>query len=144
MDPTRERKAVVAEEEAVVKAVVPQQDQQELAALVAEMRAFYEAFNAPKGAARWFGKILKNLESNPKVQIAIHKWATLFWAINGVVATGVYILAPGLWNKLSILYLTVVSLYANLATDYDGLSSAQAHLHSLETAEAAKLTKEIL
>ena len=117
-------------------------DRDELSALVGELRALYAELHSSKGTAAWLGRFFKGLESDPRVQIKVHKWAAVFWAVNMLGAVLVYFMLPGIWSKLAVFYILIVSLYSNLATDYDGLSSAQAHLHSLEASEAAIHTQE--
>lgn len=68
----------------------------------------------------------KKFEDDPHWQTLFHKRMSYFWLVNMIVATLVFALAPGLWAQASILYLVLVSLYANFATDYGAVSAAEA------------------
>ena len=61
--------------------------------------------------------------------------ATYFWLANLAVVPFVFILAPGFWNRYSVFYILVASLYANFATDYDGVSSSEASGHAKDASE---------
>jgi len=43
---------------------------------------------------------------------------TYFWLLNMALVVLVFIFAPGLWAQVSVLYLVLVSLYANLAVEF--------------------------
>lgn len=83
-----------------------------------------------------FWHLLKNdihkLEYDPKTQWKFHLLMTRFWFFNLFVALGCYFLFPGVWSKASILYLVVVSLYANGATDFGAVPSSYAAMKTEE------------
>lgn len=68
----------------------------------------------------------KKFEDDAVWQTVFHKRMTYFWLFNMVAATIVFFAAPGVWASSSILYLVLVSLYANMATDYGAVSAAEA------------------
>ena len=68
-------------------------------------------------------------------QFKLHLIATAVWAINGIGATCMFLLARGFWNHFSVYYLVIVSLYANFATDYDACSASLAGIHAKDAAE---------
>lgn len=74
----------------------------------------------------WLKVFFKDLENNPQTQAKIHKWACVYWLCNFPIVLGLFFFAPHLWVAIGLLVNTVYSLYANLATDYGGLSAAQA------------------
>jgi len=80
-------------------------------------------FNTRHG---WVKVVIKNFESDPKTQLKIHLFFTYFWLVNMVVALSCFIFMHGFWSKASVLYLVLVSLYANFATDYGSVSAAEA------------------
>ncbi len=45
---------------------------------------------------------------------------------NAGVAITLFEVTPGFWARFSILYVMLISLYANFATDYGAVSAAQA------------------
>ena len=78
------------------------------------------------GRHGWVRVFVRDLEGNPKTQYKIHKWATRFWLANTLAVLAVFILAPGVWKQVSVLYLVLVSLYANVATDFGAMAAAEA------------------
>lgn len=76
-----------------------------------------------------FSKDRARFESDPDVQYRIHMVFTYVWLVNMAVAVAVFSLAPAVWAKWSVLYLVIVSLYANFATDYGAVSAAEAAQH---------------
>lgn len=85
----------------------------------------------------WLAHWVHDFQEDPVTQIKIHKFFVWFWLVNFIVALAVYIFGSDLWARASVLYLVLVSLNANFATDYDALSAAQASLHGVESREAA-------
>jgi hypothetical protein len=65
-------------------------------------------------------------EEDADLQFKIHKIFAYIWLVNIVAALCVFFLAPGIWASASVLYLVIVSLYANFATDYGAVSAALA------------------
>lgn len=75
---------------------------------------------------RWVRHLLKDFETNPKTQYKVHIFFTYFWLANIALSLFVFIFAQGFWQRASGLYLVIVSLYANFATDYGAVSAAEA------------------
>lgn len=65
-------------------------------------------------------------QRDPEFQYRWHLVATYFWVVNFVVAIACFVFAQGFWQRISVLYLVLVSLYANFATDYGAVSAAEA------------------
>jgi len=74
----------------------------------------------------WLGKFIKDLEYDPRVQYKVHLYAMWWWAINFIAVILVFAFANHTWQVISVLYLVLVSLYANWATDYGAMSAALA------------------
>lgn len=74
----------------------------------------------------WLKHFIKDFETNPQTQYKIHMFFTYFWLCNMALALSVFLFAPAFWSKASVLYLVIVSLYANFATDYGAVSAAEA------------------
>jgi len=72
----------------------------------------------------------QKFEDDPKFQAKFHIVATYFWLVNMIVVPFVFVFAKGFWNNYSVFYILVASLYANFATDYDGVSSSEASGHA--------------
>lgn len=56
------------------------------------------------------------IQSDPVWMVKANGWATIFWALNFPVVIGVYAFLPDTWQQVSILYLALVSVYANFAS----------------------------
>lgn len=69
-------------------------------------------------------------EYDPKFQTTLHIRMSYFWLFNMAVVVLVFFFAPGIWAQASILYLVLVSLYANFATDYGAVSASEASEHT--------------
>lgn len=68
----------------------------------------------------------QRFETDTKLQLRIHQIASYVWIVNFFVALFVFFAFPGFWAHASVLYLVLVSLYANFATDYGAVSAALA------------------
>lgn len=68
----------------------------------------------------------EEFEYDAKFQTKFHLRMAYFWAVNLIVASLVFFFARPLWDKASVYYLVIVSLYANLATDYGAASASEA------------------
>jgi hypothetical protein len=96
----------------------------QLALLRAEVRRL-EAMvliSVPHGWHGW----LARLDTDARLQYRIHMWATRFWVFNAIAVVTLFFLTPGVWLNISVLYLILISLYANLSTDYGAMSAALA------------------
>ena len=80
----------------------------------------------------WVKHIVHDFEYSAKVQFKFHLVMMVFWTLNAIVALSVFIFFPHLWIRASILYVLLISLYANWDTDYDAMSASLAALHGEE------------
>ena len=74
----------------------------------------------------WLGKFIKGLEYDPRIQYKVHLYAMWWWVLNFIAVILVFAVANHTWQVISVLYLVLVSLYANWATDYGAMSAALA------------------
>jgi hypothetical protein len=74
----------------------------------------------------WLRHIVRGLEDDPHVQYKIHLRAVQVWLASMVTVAVVFTFANPFWQKVSVLYLVLISLYANLATDYGSMSASMA------------------
>lgn len=100
-------------------------------------REHREATARHPGRHGWLRYLVAGLEDDPAVQARVHKWACVYWIINFPVIAVLYFAYPATWLALGLLVNTFYSLYANFATDYGGLSAAQASMHA-EAASTAR------
>jgi hypothetical protein len=84
--------------------------------------------------------LLRRFNADPAFQYKLHLVMAYFWATNFIVAIATYELAPRPWAKFSILYLLLVSLYANFATDYGAVAAAVA----AKTAAKVEIDSELV
>jgi len=70
--------------------------------------------------------LVRKIEGDPATQYKMHRFAMRFWLFNAIAVLIVFFAAPATWTKVSVLYLVLVSLYANVATDFGAMSAAEA------------------
>lgn len=107
------------------------------AEVLAKLAALESGIHRPRVRHGWLRHVLHGLEEDPAVQIRVHKVACIYWLVNFPVIAVIFFGFPRLWVTVGLLLNTFYSLYANLATDYDGLSSSQASMHAREATAAA-------
>ena len=56
-----------------------------------------------------------SVQGDPIFMRKLNGWLTMFWVLNFPVVIGIYYLVPETWKGISILYLALVSIYANVA-----------------------------
>lgn len=88
-------------------------------------------------------RILRDdFENNPKFQIVFNKIFTYFWLVNMIAASFAFWIDRKDWDKYSIFYVTLISLYANFATNYGALSASQSSEAAKEAAEHAAIIRD--
>jgi hypothetical protein len=70
--------------------------------------------------------LARRFEGDPLAQYIWHKWAMRFWAASTVAVVAVFIFAPDIWARGSVLYLVLISQYAAWGLDFGAMSSAEA------------------
>lgn len=78
----------------------------------------------------WIRKFINDFEHDPHVQFKFHTFAMFFWMLNAVVALVIFIFFPQVWIAIGILYVLLLSLYANWDTDYDAMSASGAWMEA--------------
>ena len=68
---------------------------------------------------------LKAALTNPKYSVRANWGAAAFWAVNFVIVVFMYFILPDAWEKISILYLALVSIYANFVGHLSAVEAAQ-------------------
>jgi hypothetical protein len=74
----------------------------------------------------WVKRIVKDFEYNPVTQYKVHLVAMWVWTASMLTVVCLFTLANHFWQIVSVLYLVLISLYANWATDYGAMSAALA------------------
>ena len=78
--------------------------------------------------------VFRKVEGDPLTQYRIHRFMGRFWVIMTPVAIAVCILAPAIWLKVSIIYVVIISHYANWSTDSGAMAAANASTDEVITA----------
>jgi hypothetical protein len=73
--------------------------------------------------------LYQRLKTNPALRFRIKKW---FWAANLPAVALIYVFWPFLWDKMSILYLALVSVWALVDTAASGEQAAEAAAQAKE------------
>ena len=95
----------------------------QLRADVARLHAAHTPVHIRHG---WMKLLFKDLSTNPYTQYKVHMWGAIYWLINFPLICCLFFFTPTLWVKLGIFITLIYSIYANLATDYGGMSAAEA------------------
>ena len=98
--------------------------------LIAEVRQLRADVARLHGAVQvrhtWMSLLFKDLSTNPHTQYKVHMWGAIYWLINFPLICALFFFTPALWVKLGIFITLIYSIYSNLATDYGGMSAAEA------------------
>jgi hypothetical protein len=81
---------------------------------------------------------LRRIEGDPKAQYRLHRFMARAWACNAVAVVLFYFLAPAAWARGSILYLALISIYANWTGDQGACAAADAATDEAITEHAIK------
>jgi hypothetical protein len=79
----------------------------------------------PRGHS-WLKHVIKDFEYNPVTQYKVHLVAMWVWTASMLTVVCLFTFANHFWQVVSVLYLVMISLYANWATDYGAMSAALA------------------
>jgi hypothetical protein len=88
----------------------------------------------------WLSTLLRRFNTDPRLQYRIHLVMTYVWVVNMIIAVLVYSFAPHVWATASILYLVLISLYANFATDYGAVPGSEAAISAADISVTVKKT----
>jgi TRAP-type mannitol/chloroaromatic compound transport system permease small subunit len=98
----------------------------EVRLLRADVARLHAAVTTMHNPHRWMNMFFKDLSTNPRTQYKVHMWGAIYWLINFPLICCLFFLTPTLWLKLGIFITLIYSIYSNLATDYGGMSAAEA------------------
>lgn len=68
----------------------------------------------------------RKLLTDPGAQYGLNKWLMYFWIANFVAVQVIFAVGNPLWQKISILYLADISVYACISQHYTGLVASLA------------------
>jgi TRAP-type mannitol/chloroaromatic compound transport system permease small subunit len=98
----------------------------EVRLLRADVARLHVAVTTMHNPHRWMHMFFKDLSTNPRTQYKVHLWGAIYWLINFPLICCLFFFTPTLWLKLGIFITLIYSIYSNLATDYGGMSAAEA------------------
>lgn len=92
---------------------------------------------------------IQDFLADAEKQKKFHFNLAIFWAINLPVVCAVYFLLPEVWKGASILYLAVVSIYANFVGEISSWQAAKVEVRQEEIdierqEEVVEQTEEIV
>lgn len=70
--------------------------------------------------------MLRRVEGDPDTQYRVHRFMSRVWIVMTPVAIAVCVTFPGIWVKVSIVYVVIISHYANWAGDCGSMAAANA------------------
>ena len=83
--------------------------------------------------------VLKSLwasvQDDPSLMRKVNGWAVWFWLANFPPVIVVYVFAPETWKQASILYLALVSIYANVSGHWSAWQAARVEVRQEEDAD---------
>lgn len=79
-------------------------------------------------------KVVRRYLTSTDFYLRYHSWAAWFWFI--------MIIPSVIWFRQNILWVIVISLYANLATEWGSWQSTRAEIQALRATLAATLAAE--
>lgn len=79
---------------------------------------------------RLCARAINTFEHDPDFQVRFHFAAMVFWLVNAALGVLCYILLPRTWVSIGVLYVFLLSIYANWDTDYDAVSAASSFKHA--------------
>lgn len=77
-------------------------------------------------------KKLKDLLADAGAQKKLHLWLMYFWAIQLPIVCLMYFFLPDIWKGVSILYLAIVSIYANFVGHFGSWQAAKVEVRQEE------------
>lgn len=70
-----------------------------------------------------------------KEQMSLHMWLMIFWAVQLPLVCVVYFVLPDVWKASSILYLAIVSIYANFVGHFGSWQASKVEVRQEEIEE---------
>jgi hypothetical protein len=84
-----------------------------------------------------------SIQEDPVFMRKINGWLTIFWLLNFPPVIACYIWAPDAWKQASILYLALVSIYANVAGHLAAWQASRIEVIQNEDANVADVLEKV-
>jgi hypothetical protein len=65
-------------------------------------------------------------------QMTLHMWLMIFWAVQLPIVCLIYFFLPDVWKAVSILYLAIVSIYANFVGHFGSWQASKVEVRQEE------------
>jgi hypothetical protein len=87
-----------------------------------------------------------SVQDNPRSMQRFHGWATVQWGVHLPVVVLLFTFARPVWELISILYLALVSIYANMMGHWSTWQAARVEVRQEEQAEnePAEIVDELI
>jgi len=86
---------------------------------------------------------LRVLASHPIFMRRANGWLAVKWALHFPVIIYLYFFQNDVWESASILYLALVSIYANVAGHWAGWQAARVEVKQFEDADVQEVLDEL-
>jgi hypothetical protein len=84
---------------------------------------------------RLLSHFIDDIDSNPRVQLHIHRVGFYYWTLNFPLITYLFFFQPDAWTKWGLFITLIYSIYANWTSDYTGMSASQGVINTETTKE---------
>lgn len=84
-----------------------------------------------------------SIQEDPIFMRKVNGWLTVFWLLNFPPVLAVYFFAPEAWKSASILYLALVSIYANVAGHLAAWQASRIEVVQMEDANVGDVLEKV-
>jgi hypothetical protein len=84
---------------------------------------------------RLLSHFIDDIDSNPRVQLMIHRVGFWYWVLNFPIITYMFFCQQQLWSQYGLFITLIYSIYANFTSDYTGMSASQTVINTETTKE---------
>jgi hypothetical protein len=83
------------------------------------------------------------VQGDPVFMRKVNGWLVWFWMANFPPVIAIYFWAPDVWKQVSILYLALVSIYANVAGHWAAWQASRIEVVQMEDANVADVLEKV-
>ena len=84
-----------------------------------------------------------SIQEDPVFMRKVNGWLTIVWLLNFPPVIACYIWAPETWKQASILYLALVSIYANVAGHLAAWQASRIEVVQMEDANVGDVLEKV-
>jgi hypothetical protein len=82
---------------------------------------------------RLLSHFVDDIDSNPRMQLHIHRMGFYFWTANFPIITYLFFFQPVVWMNYGLFITLIYSIYANWTSDYTGMSASQGVINTQDS-----------